>query len=146
MTVETVKAPEQIYKLLLRFDSVLPHLREKVTDYRAFSEKLAKYANVLCAVEGEKACGFAVFYANDESTKMSFLTLLACAREEQGKGLGKYLMEHAFETATKAGMTGMRLEVDLDNPGAIAFYKKLGFREVGEKLSGSMYMERKLSE
>ena len=55
-------------------------------------------------------------------------------------------MKHAFETASKTGMTGMRLEVDLDNPGAIAFYKKLGFREVGEKLSGSMYMERRLSE
>ncbi len=146
MTVETVKAPEQIYKLLLRFDSVLPHLKEKVTDYRAFSEKLANYANILCAVEGETPCGFAVFYANDESSKISFLTLLACAREQQGKGLGKYLMERAFETAITAGMTKMRLEVDLDNYGAIAFYKKLGFLETGEKMSGSMYMERKLSE
>ena len=145
MTIQVVKDPARIHALLLQFDAVLPHLKEKIADYCAFSEKLAKHANVLCAVDAEGVCGFVVFYANDEVTHTAFVTLLACARAHQGKGLGKYLMEQADALAVKAGMKHMRLEVDLDNFGAIAFYSKLGFEQVGEKGIGSMYMEKKLS-
>ena len=41
-------------------------------------------------------------------------------------------------------MTVIDLKFDIDNPGAIAFYTKLGFRQAGEKMSGSMYMEKEL--
>ncbi len=144
MTIEAIKAQKRIHELLLQFDEVLPHLKEKISDYCAFSEKLARYANVLCALDGEAVCGFVVFYANDQTTHTAFVTLLACAREYQGKGLGKQLMEKVSCEATFAGMTKIRLEVDLDNPGAIAFYKKLGFEQVGEKMHSSMYMEKQL--
>jgi len=145
MTVQVVKDPGKIHELLLKFDDVLPHLKEKVSDYGTFSEKLAKYANVLCAVDSEEICGFVVFYANDEVTHTAFITLLACARGHQGRGLGRYLMEQACGQAFLSGMTKMRLEVDLDNTGAIAFYTKLGFVQAGEKMPCSMYMEKHLS-
>lgn len=144
MTFEVVKDTKRILELLQQFDEVLPHLKEKVSDYLAFSEKLAQFAQVLCAVEEEKTCGFVVFYANDINTHTAFVTLLACAQAYQGKGLGKELMERVSGEAAHAGMTKVRLEVDLDNIGAIAFYTKLGYRQVGEKMQSSMYMEKEL--
>lgn len=143
VSVRSVTEPGEIYRLICRFDAVLPHLKEKIADYRAFSEKLARYAHVFTAVEKDEVCGFVVFYANDRTTKAAFVTLLACAQAYQGRGIGRFLMEQACRTAVDAGMSVMRLEVDLDNTGAVAFYNKLGF-ERAEEMPKSMYMQKKL--
>ena len=127
LMLQAVTQPDEIYQLILRFDDVLPHLKEKVADYRTFSQKLSQFAKVRVAVEGDDICGFVVFYANDTQNHRGFVTLLACAREYQGCGVGRFLMEQACAEAAAEGMKVLRLEVDLDNTGAIAFYKKMGF-------------------
>ena len=43
-------------------------------------------------------------------------------------------------------LTVIDLEFDIDNPGAIAFYTKLGFTQAGEKMSGGMYMKKERSQ
>ena len=144
LMLQAVTQPDEIYQLILRFDDVLPHLKEKVADYRTFSQKLSQFAKVRVAVEGDDICGFVVFYANDTQNHRGFVTLLACAREYQGCGVGRFLMEQACAEAAAEGMKVLRLEVDLDNTGAIAFYKKMGFTQTGERLTGSIYLEKTL--
>ena len=144
MTIQVVKEPQGICDLLRKFDDVLPHLKEKISDYCIFSNKLAEHATVLSLVDGEYVCGFVAFYANDIATRTAFVTLIACSSEYQGRGLGRQLMEIASREALSRGMSKIRLEVDLDNSGAIAFYTRLGFSENGEKKFGSMYMEKAL--
>lgn len=52
-------------------------------------------------------------------------------KEFQGYGLGKKLIEQAVEIAVKEGKQYLWLGVWEKNQKAIAFYKKMGFREVG---------------
>ena len=143
--VTDVKDADQIHCLLLQFDCVMPHLKEKVADYRVFSEKLSRFARV-CVIGEETVQGMVVFYANDSAEKSAYISLLACMPKHQGRGLGRQLMEYACMESVAAGMEKMRLEVDLDNPGAIAFYRKLGFAAAGEQMSNSMYLEKKLAQ
>jgi len=49
-----------------------------------------------------------------------------------GKGFGKLLMKHAFETAQKLSAKRIRLEAD---PNVVSFYQKLGFVVVEQKPS-----------
>ena len=47
------------------------------------------------------------------------------------QGIGTALMEVAEETARRFRTPEVRLEVNVENPGAIAFYRTLGYEEVG---------------
>ena len=55
---------------------------------------------------------------------------ISVAPDEQGKGVGRRMMEILIETAKGEAET-MFLEVRPSNPGAIALYQKLGFNEIG---------------
>lgn len=46
------------------------------------------------------------------------------------QGLGKRLMEEWISRLLRAGAREVRLEVDVGNDGAIAFYRNLGFRKL----------------
>lgn len=43
-------------------------------------------------------------------------------------GLGRALVHHALALAARRGFPGLRAEVRMSNPGALAFYQALGFR------------------
>jgi [ribosomal protein S18]-alanine N-acetyltransferase len=47
------------------------------------------------------------------------------------QGAGRLLMHVLMERCREAGAARIRLEVAVDNDGAIAFYKELGFAEAG---------------
>ncbi len=53
----------------------------------------------------------------------------------RGQGLGSALMAHAMRWARQVGIEKITLEVYPDNDGAIALYRKFGFREEG-RLAG----------
>ncbi len=57
---------------------------------------------------------------------------ISIAPEEQGQGVGRKMMEQMIEIAKNEAET-MYLEVRPSNPGAIALYKKLGFKEIGTR-------------
>jgi ribosomal protein S18 acetylase RimI-like enzyme len=61
----------------------------------------------------------------------------------RGHGLGRRLVERMLDSLRAGGATGVHLDVAIDNPNAIAFYRHLGFRDV-EQAAGSLYMGMRL--
>jgi ribosomal-protein-alanine acetyltransferase len=64
-------------------------------------------------------------------TGMARLYSIAVAPERAGAGLGRKLLQAAEEAAKKQDRILLRLEVREDNAGAIALYRKTGYRQIG---------------
>lgn len=60
------------------------------------------------------------------------LLLLAVKKSEQGKGIGKMLLQDFIEIAAARGATQLHLEVR-DGNGAISLYNSFNFQEVGRR-------------
>lgn len=58
------------------------------------------------------------------------LMLLAVVPEVRGQGIGRALLQHSIELATKSGAASYFLEVRGDNP-AIVLYEQAGLEQVG---------------
>lgn len=69
---------------------------------------------------------------------------------EQGKGIGRKLIWETFEAAKRKGFKKLVAAIRSDNPGALAFYRGLGFKVVESArkraLVGGEHMERILAE
>ena len=92
-------------------------------------------AEVLLALEGEEAVGFAVFFHNF-STWLGrpglYLEDLFVRPSERGKGYGRALLERLAQVAHERGCGRMEWAVLDWNEPAIQFYKKLGAQPMHE--------------
>lgn len=59
----------------------------------------------------------------------SILTL-GVAEHQQGKGIGKQLMEHVKQHYAASNVRNYYLDTEISNDAALQFYQKLGFREI----------------
>ena len=87
----------------------------------------ARDTNVLVADIREHLVGFAIMDFNDTSAHLS---LLAVKPTHQRCGIGRRLMAWLEEAALAAGITSVSLELRVNNFGARAFYRMLGYKEV----------------
>jgi ribosomal-protein-alanine N-acetyltransferase len=77
---------------------------------------------------------------------------IAVAAEQRGKGVGRLLMEKAFEVAGEKGAEIMALEVRQSSAAAISLYQSLGFKETGiranyyEASEHAVLMEKNMKE
>jgi ribosomal-protein-alanine N-acetyltransferase len=83
---------------------------------------------VIAAKQGGRIVGFAVMRLYDEH---AHLFLLGVRTEAQRQGIGRQLLEWLEELARAAGVGTIRLEVRAKNHGARAFYRSLGYLEIG---------------
>jgi ribosomal-protein-alanine N-acetyltransferase len=70
--------------------------------------------------------GFGIMHYGDDS---AHLALLAVRPALQRRGLGALLLTWLEKPARVAGIDCIRLEARADNPNAIAFYRRQGYRE-----------------
>lgn len=70
--------------------------------------------------------GFAITRFGDE---VAHLTLLCVRAAQQGRGIGRRLLEWTIESARVAGMASIQVELRAGNAPALAFYRRLGFAE-----------------
>jgi len=73
--------------------------------------------------------GFAVMRYGDD---LAHLNLLAVDPAHRRRGVGRQLIRWLEETAETAGTFVIGLELRASNASALQFYKKLGYRELGE--------------
>lgn len=90
---------------------------------------LAGYSCWLLRVDGKRA-GYAVMMVvMDEAHLLN----IGVARAQQGKGYGKFLLDHVRDEALRAGAVQLFLEVRPSNEAALAMYRKRGFAEVARR-------------
>jgi ribosomal protein S18 acetylase RimI-like enzyme len=84
--------------------------------------------NTAVVDEAEQITAFGIMHYGDETAHLS---LLAVRPNRQQRGLGALLMAWLEKPARVAGIECIRVEARADNPNAIGFYRKQGFRESG---------------
>jgi ribosomal-protein-alanine N-acetyltransferase len=72
---------------------------------------------------------FLVMYAVDEAHLLD----VAVARQRQGMGLGRYLLDRIVERARARGMESILLEVRPSNERALQVYQHYGFTQIGRR-------------
>ena len=84
---------------------------------------------VLTARSGAVLAGFAIMRYSDD---VAHLNLLAVAPAHRRRGVGRKLLQWLEETALTAGTFVIGLELREGNDAAHAFYRALGYRELGQ--------------
>ena len=94
--------------------------------------------DALIAWRGSEAVGLAVYFREFSTWRGApgvYVQDLYVSAKARGSGLGSKLMESVFEHARDWGVRYCRLSVHVGNEGAMAFYRKLGFKEAeGEQV------------
>ena len=67
----------------------------------------------------------------DETNNFMVVHRLCSKTSVWGKGIGKQMMEFAENLAKDKGCVSMRLDTYVNNPKAIAFYKHIGYKQLG---------------
>lgn len=123
---------------------------DRISD-RSFRRFLKGEANRLLVAEGDD--GHLVGYGlllRHRGTSLARLYSLAIAPEAQGQGLGYALLVALEAQAETDECRFIRLEVRTDNQGAIALYRRNGYRPVGERKgyyedgAAALLMEKRL--
>lgn len=85
------------------------------------------YSHLFVAKLNHKVIGYIDLWEEGDCIHLSNL---ATSPSYRGKGIGKKLMNYAFEFAKKLNFEKILLEVRESNTSAINFYKSVGFEEV----------------
>ncbi len=70
---------------------------------------------------------FLLMMAVDEAHLLN----ISVQRDRQGRGVGRWLLDHATALAREQGMSSILLEVRPSNPRAAAMYRRYGFVQIG---------------
>ena len=89
---------------------------------------------------------FIAFYANDFDIRTSYISMIIVARDYQGKGLGKKLIEKMISVSLNNNMKRIKLEVNKENIKAIKFYEHLGFIKTEEETKESFFYIKNIGE
>ena len=98
------------------------------TPARVLAAVADRTTNTAVVADAKDIAGFGIMHYGDET---AHLALLAVRPNQQQRGLGALLIAWLEKPALVAGIERIRLEARADNPHALAFYRKQGFREAG---------------
>lgn len=104
------------------------------------AEVLAEPESALVAEVDGRIVGF-VTTRYDSRLRVGHIPNLAVAEDFQGKGIGKKLMQAAYELLRDKGAKWLAIETLTVNERGQRFYPKLGFEEVARKIYYFMPIE-----
>ena len=93
-----------------------------------FEDALAAGYSAWVLRQGTELIGFCIVMLAPD---LAHILVIAVARERQGQGLGRQLLEQAARSARQFGAEGLLLEVRPSNRQALEFYAKRGFVQIG---------------
>jgi len=100
---------------------------------RSFSRYMrSPSAVLLVACRKSRILGYAVLLLR-RGTRSARLYSIAVAADKAGQGVGSRLLDAAEAAARERKAVVVRLEVRADNPSAIAFYERRGYRQIGTR-------------
>ena len=124
----------RIYAIYMH-DDVVPYLGYDPMPLSQFEslyrQLLASEIFVVCELD-DQVVGFCKGIRHEgRSHHVALIGPLAVHPGVKGKGVARLLVEHVIDTMESRGVTRIELMAERDNPRAIAFYEKLGFRHEG---------------
>lgn len=138
--------------LLAQLDSYLAERYPAETNHIDSLEDLKK-PNVVFIVawEGGNALGCGAIKFLRDGVDYGEIKRVFVAQQERGKGISGILMQHLEQSARERGIKVLRLEAGMQQPEAIALYRKLGFTErdvysgyENANIALSVFMEKRL--
>jgi ribosomal protein S18 acetylase RimI-like enzyme len=111
-----ILSTEQLKYMLESFYSV-PSLQHQQTSLKH---------EFIIVFENETPIGFASFSAHANNASIYHLNKIYVLPRQQGKSIGKQLLEHVMSFAKKNGAASLQLNVNRNNK-ALKFYEKQGF-------------------
>ena len=123
---------------------LVPSLIERNMDLSQYATKLSAYGKVWCHYDMGKPVSIIAGYFNDITSHTAYLSMLAVAKEYQGKKLASSLLSEFEDYAIQNEMNYVKLEVRKHNTVAQNLYKKFGYEIVDEASETSLYMKKKL--
>jgi ribosomal protein S18 acetylase RimI-like enzyme len=97
-------------------------------DFQAVYDALLASRNFYIVEVGGRVEGFyRITRYEGRAAHGAYLGTFAVAPEAQGTGLARRIIEDAIARLRAEGIRRVELQVEADNPRAIAFYEKLGF-------------------
>lgn len=98
---------------------------------KSFQEAFSSdYSFILVAVDDYRICGFSVLYITAPEAELPDIVV---AKEYQGKGIGKGLLQRTIDEASSKGVESIFLEVRVSNAPARGLYNSFGFEEIGTR-------------
>ncbi len=120
----------QTYASMLSQDQI-SYMLGLMYNEKALEEQMNAGARFLFLYEEDKPVGFASYH---EITPAVFkLHKIYVLPSEQGKGAGKFIIDHIVAIAVAANGKALQLQVNKQNK-ARSFYEKLGFAVIEEKV------------
>ena len=106
-------------------------LRRSDEDWQQITRQYASHANSLTyfAFENDFACGMSACVINREEVELFSVWVDPRYRK---KGVGRALIDYGREWSRSRSALQIRVGVFEDNPGALAFYSSLGFKDSGQ--------------
>ena len=123
---------------------LVPSLTERNVDIPQYSLKLSSKGKVWCHYAMGEPISIIAGYFNDSESSTAYISILAVAKEYQGRGLASSLLFKFEDYAKLSGMNHIKLEVRKNNNSAQEFYHKHGFKELYEASYSSIYMVKEL--
>ena len=109
----------------------LQYMLELIYSEEALQKQFKNGHTFLLAYKAEKPIAFASYNLIEE-TNIYKLQKLYALQSQQGKGVGKKMIDYIIEEIKKENATALRLNVNRQN-NALSFYKHLGFKIINEE-------------
>ncbi|HEY6643248.1 GNAT family N-acetyltransferase [Povalibacter sp.] len=125
---------QQVYSIYMH-EEVVPYLGYDPMPLAQFEpifrQLLASEIFDVCEADGQ-VLGFCKAIRHEGRSHHSALVgPLAVRPDSRGKGIARLLMQNVIATLKARGVSRIELTAERDNPRAIAFYEKLGFKHEG---------------
>jgi len=125
----TFKVWPQTYAALLSPEQI-SYMLDLMYSESSLLRQMNEGSQFILVYDNDDPCGFAAFY---ETKSFVFkLDKLYILLSQQGKGTGKFVIDHIIDEIKKKGTTALQLQVKRDNK-ARHFYEKIGFNVIAEK-------------
>lgn len=125
----TFKVWPQTYKDLLTPEQI-EYMLGLMYSESSLADQMEQGILFLIVYDGQEPVGFAAY--EEIALRLWKLHKLYVLQSQQGKGTGRYVLDHIIAEIKKDGAEALHLQVKRDNP-AQSFYKKLGFEIIEEK-------------
>lgn len=118
----------QTYAALLSAEQI-DYMLEMMYSESSLQQQMESGARYILVYENDTPVGFASFQHMESAVyKLHKLYVLP---SQQGKGTGRYLLNHIIERIRPAGAAALQLQVNRNNT-AKQFYEKMGFTAIKE--------------